>query len=485
MGVPSERIECLSARPINPEGAYVLVWMVCARRASWSWMLQYARERAEELGLPLLVLEALRAAYPWASPRFHQFVIDGMRDNQAAMEAAGVAYYPYVEVEPGEGRGLLESLARDAAWVVTDYKPGFFQDRMQQAFAARSPCRVDRIDDNGLLPLEASGRAWPTAHGLRRHLQRVLPDHLSTVPDPDPFAGSSLPRLTSLPQAATSRWPMLTDARAAASIARLSGPDVVEGVSGGSVAASGQWTQFLRGGLRRYDTDRNLTSSEGTSRLSAALHFGHISSAQLVHDLLDAEGWTPSSLAENVRGSRTGWWGVSPAAEGFLDQVITWRELGHIFCHHVPDYDRWETLPAWAINTLEVHADDPRPEVYTMEELDQAATADPVWNAAQNQLREEGRIHNYLRMLWGKKVLQWSPHPREALATLIELNNRYALDGRDPNSYSGIFWCFGRFDRAWGPERPIFGKVRYMTSENTRRKFKLNPYLARWSEREA
>jgi deoxyribodipyrimidine photo-lyase len=201
----------------------------------------------------------------------------------------------------------------------------------------------------------------------------------------------------------------------------------------------------------------------------------------MVVDALENQGWTLECLSEDARGSRSGWWGVSSAAESFLDQVITWRELGHIYCHHVPNFDQYESLPDWARATLEAHSGDTRPFIYSVEQLEECGTHDRVWNAAQAQLRSEGRIHNYLRMLWGKKILEWSAHPRDAFAAMIELNNRYALDGRDPNSYSGIAWCLGRFDRAWGPERPIFGKIRYMSSDNTVRKLRLRPYLERWA----
>ena len=168
---------------------------------------------------------------------------------------------------------------------------------------------------------------------------------------------------------------------------------------------------------------------------------------------------------------------MSAGAEAFLDQLITWRELGYNMCFLRDDYDRYESLPGWARNTLEQHAPDIRPHVYSPEEFEAACTHDPLWNAAQTQLLREGRIHNYLRMLWGKKILHWSESPRAALTVMLELNNRYALDGRNPNSYSGIFWVLGRYDRPWGPERPVFGKVRYMTSRNTLRKLRLKDYL--------
>ncbi len=168
-------------------------------------------------------------------------------------------------------------------------------------------------------------------------------------------------------------------------------------------------------------------------------------------------------------------------AEAFIDQLITWREIGFNMSSRERNYDRYESLPEWALKTLAEHASDRRPWVYSLDQFERAETHDPLWNAAQRQLVEEGIIHNYMRMLWGKKILHWTSHPREALSIMIELNNKYALDGRDPNSYSGIFWTLGRYDRAWGPERPIFGKVRYMTSESTANKWNVKNYLKKYS----
>jgi deoxyribodipyrimidine photo-lyase len=172
---------------------------------------------------------------------------------------------------------------------------------------------------------------------------------------------------------------------------------------------------------------------------------------------------------------------MSASAEQYLDQLITWREVGYNFMAHREDYDRYVSLPPWAQKTLEQHSTDPRPHQYTLEEFESGSTHDPLWNAAQGQLVREGHIHNYLRMLWGKKILEWSESPQSALSILIELNNKYGLDGRNPNSYSGIFWCLGRYDRPWGPERPIFGTVRYMSSENTARKYSVKNYIQKYS----
>jgi deoxyribodipyrimidine photo-lyase len=169
-------------------------------------------------------------------------------------------------------------------------------------------------------------------------------------------------------------------------------------------------------------------------------------------------------------------------AESFLDQLITWRELAYNACAHLDRYDRYESLPAWAQETLDIHTKDPRTHLYSLDQFENAETHDPLWNAAQRQLLREGRLHNYLRMLWGKKILEWTSCPEEALNIMIHLNNKYALDGRNPNSYTGIFWIMGRYDRPWAPERPVFGKIRYISSDNTRRKLRLKQYLNRYSK---
>jgi deoxyribodipyrimidine photo-lyase len=194
--------------------------------------------------------------------------------------------------------------------------------------------------------------------------------------------------------------------------------------------------------------------------------------------VMTAERWTTRKLGRAATGARQGWWGVPAGAEAFLDQLITWRELGFNMCATRPrDPARFSSLPGWAIATLERHARDRRRWIYSRDQLASAATHDAVWNAAQRQLTRDGWMHNYLRMLWGKKILEWSASPEEALETMTAIMNEQALDGCDPNSYSGYFWTLGRYDRPWAPERPIFGTVRYMSSDNTRRKLKMTNFM--------
>jgi len=465
------RVTPVNDRAIRARGDYVLYWMIAARRPTWSFALDHARALATELDRPVVVLEALRAGYRWASDRHHAFVVDGMRDNARAFAAANIAYVPYVEPAPGRGKGLLAALAKRACAVVTDEQPGFFLPHMVAAAGARLDVRLEQVDGNGLLPLRATDRAFATAASFRRELQRQLPRFLAQRPS------ARLPRAkrrAELPSLA--RWPSSPIDRAA--LAQLPIDHAIAPVPyrGGHVAAHRVLRDFIAHGLARY-LDRNVYSG-----LSPYLHFGHISVHEIAASVWRASGWDPSRLAgAKVTGSRNGWWGLPASSEAFLDELVTWRELGYGFCHHRRDFASYAALPAWARVTLAKHARDPRPERYSRDELERAATADPIWNAAQRELVTDGRIHNYLRMLWGKKILEWSASPRAAFATLVELNNKYAVDGRDPNSYSGIGWVLGLFDRPWGPERPIYGTIRYMSSAATKRKLDLDDYLARWS----
>jgi deoxyribodipyrimidine photo-lyase len=250
--------------------------------------------------------------------------------------------------------------------------------------------------------------------------------------------------------------------------------------AGGAEAAEETLRGFLRRRLEAYHTDRNHPDEDATSGLSPYLHFGHVSVHQVFSELAEKENWSHEKLGRRTQGQKEGWWGMTQGAESFLDELITWRELGFNLCCRREDHDQFSSLPPWAFEDLLSHARDSRPHVYSLEEFEGARTHDPLWNAAQKQLLQEGRIHNYLRMLWGKKILHWSASPQEALDIMTELNNKYALDGRDPNSYTGIFWVLGRYDRPWGPIRPVFGKIRYMSSRSTMRKVRVSEYLEKY-----
>ena len=484
MSVPVNRIRVVADLEVNPTGRYVLYLMVAHRRLGWNFALQHAVDWAVRLGRPLLVFETLPADEPWASDRLHQFAIDGMADTAAAARRRGMSYLPYVEPSRGAGTGLLARLASEAAVMVTDDVPAFAPARAVAA-AASLGVRLEAVDGNGLLPIRLADRAFATAYAFRRYLQKTLPPHLGSRPEADPLA--RLPDLPPVDPAGlvAERWRSATEGIMGGTTPLSSLPidHAVPPVAvrGGSVAAGRALDRFVAEGLRSYGAGRRDVEADVSSGLSAYLHHGHISSWQVVARVLDSEGWLGVTAARPT-GARQGWWGVSAAAEAFLDQVVTWRELGFNMCAAHPDTcDQYESLPSWAQATLGKHAADPRTYAYRPAALESGATHDALWNASQGQLREEGRIHNYLRMLWGKKILEWTASPREALAVMIELNNRFAVDGRDPNSYSGIFWTLGRYDRPWAPERPVFGTVRYMSSENTARKMRVERYIRRYA----
>ncbi len=483
--VPPLRIRQLNRNSRNNNGQFVLYWMTAFRRPFYNFALQRAVELARELQKPLVVLEALRCDYPYASDRLHRFILNGMADNAEHFATTAAYYHPYVESEGGAGKGLLLELAASACLIVSDDYPGFFLPKMNQAAATKVKVLLEAVDSNGLLPLRSADKDFPTAYAFRRFLQKELPGHLFDFPLQDPLLKANIPQLTELPVQLTQRWPRAASDLLATEPASLAGLPIDHKVAatdelGGFREAGFYLQRFLDERLPDYP-QRSEPDRQVSSELSPYLHFGQISSHQIVTQLFEQENWSPGRLSPETRGKRNGWWGLSEAAEGFLDELITWREVGFNTARQLPDYDKYDSLPNWARESLAKHRNDPRPTLYSFEQFEQAETHDPLWNAAQTQLLREGRIHNYLRMLWGKKILEWSPDAETALQIMLTLNDKYALDGRDPNSISGIFWCLGRYDRAWGPERPIFGKIRYMSSENTARKFSLNNYLQRYA----
>lgn len=484
--VPALRIIRCNEVPVNPKGEYVLYWMSAFRRTRWNFSLQRAIQWCTELNKPLMVFEPLRIGYPWASDRFHRFILEGMAANAEGLKTVNTTYYPYVEPHLDADKGLLAALAHRACVVVTDDFPAFFIPSMLRAVSKTIPAHMEKVDSNGLLPMRACDSVHTAAQFFRRFLQRELASHLACMPEADPMRGKRLPAPPAVPKEILKQWPPVSQELLQGAPKTLAPIFINHQVSavarpGGSKEGSKTLKSFLEKKLSSYPENRNHPDDDGTSGLSPYLHFGHTSVHEVFHSLAEKEEWSLDHLSKKVTGGRAGWWRMSEAAEAFLDELITWREIGFNFCWQREDHDRYESLPEWAVKTLDQHSGDRRRHLYSLEQFEKAGTHDDLWNAAQRQLVLEGRIHNYLRMVWGKKILEWASSPQEALAIMIELNNKYALDGRDPNSYSGILWCLGRYDRPWGPERPVFGKIRYMSSENTARKLRLTEYLERYA----
>lgn len=472
----------------DPDGEYVVYWMQTAHRFHYNYVLEYAVDRANKLDKPLLIYEELKSDYRWASDRFHTFYLEGMQEHREFADEHKLNYLPFVEEVPGQSSRAYREVTEKACLLVTDEYPVYFIRDRNRELGEELDIPVVVVDSNGIIPLGLTEKDPYNAYFFRKTVQKHFVECFTHPPMRNPVEDLQNRETVDL-DGIRSGFP------AAGRI-----PDTIPGfvsklsidhevtaldIRGTRQAALGKLGQFIRFGLKGYGEKRNDPDENRASGLSPWLHFGKISEYEIVKAVLDhqPEGWDLGDITYND-GSKGAFWNGDPDISNYLDELVTWREVGFHFTHHRPDYAEFSSLPEWARETLLEHRDDPREQIYGYEELEEAATHDEIWNAAQRQLRQEGIIHNYLRMLWGKKVIEWTPDPQTALEYLIELNNKFAIDGRDPNSYSGIFWCFGRFDRAW-QERPVFGKVRYMSSESTRRKVKLKEYLEKFGSQES
>ena len=483
--VPINRITTLNDEQPNMDAPYVLYWMIAFRRVNYNFSLQRAIEWANKLSKPLLIFEPMTIDYPMASIRFHKFAIEGIQDIQKQTEKSKAFYFPYVEEKKGIADKLLIELAKNAAVVITDDYPTYFVPQMTAEAKGSIQTTYELVDSNGLLPIRIAEKEYVRAHDFRRFMHKNIEDFLVEVPEKDPLEYLNLKFDEKLIEPMLKKYE-LVDFNKVNTQDFLNNLNVdksveVSDVVGGYNAAKSRLDLFAKKGFNDYSKLRSHPSEDASSQLSPYFHFGHISTYEVFEKIISSESWSVENIDPNFVGRREGWWGGSANLESFFDELITWRELGYHTCVKRANYDQYQSLPDWAIKTLDDHANDEREYIYDLSEFTNANTHDEIWNAAQNQLKTEGRIHNYLRMLWGKKILEWTPNPQIALSYLIDLNDRFALDGRDPNSYSGVFWILGRYDRAWGPERPIYGKIRYMTSKSTATKFNLKPYLEKWS----
>ena len=493
--IPASRLQ-IHGEP-NPAGQAVVYWMTAARRPYWNHALQHAVDLAKEHQLPLVVIECLALQHRWANDRISTFVLQGMADNRDIFADADVTYIPYAETKRKEASGLLQAWLQVARACVIDDYPTYYPKHVLNTAIAVKPCEIHVVDSNGFMAMRAQGRDFSTAYSLRRHLHKTVREHMYEFPEAKPLANAAgLPmvdptlveRVFADSDTPLTPYEFIWRVAEGGDVGRLALANLsidhevapVVGKRGGHLEGKRRWKEFFASRLALYHEKRNEPQERGASGLSPWLHFGHLSVHNILHDLFTHHGWDVSLVNLPNDGRRQGWWGLPEPVEAFLDQIITWRDIGFIHCAMTENHTEYDSLPQWAKTTLAEHENDERPYLYTFEELETAQTHDPLWNAAQTQLRQEGIIHNYLRMLWGKKILEWSPDPQTAMDWMIALNDRWALDGRDPNSYTGIGWVLGKFDRGW-TERPVYGKIRCMTSASTARKYKTKQYVEKYS----
>jgi deoxyribodipyrimidine photo-lyase len=430
--------------------------MQAAQRGEWNHALEYAAGQANDLRKPLVVFFGLTDQFPEATERHYAFLLEGLKETWAALRDRGIL----TAVRRGSPAEEIVRFARRACLVVTD--DGYL--RVEKAWRAEASaaleCPLVEITTNAIVPVETvSTKEEYAAATLRpkiyRHLGRFLVPLIETEVRRDSLRFS----LESLDISDTGKVlaGLAVDRRAGRVSSFLDGTRTggLASFRGGTSEARKRLRTFIETKLAGYAEARNDPSLEATSWLSPYLHFGQIS---------------PLFVALEVKkGPR---YGQAP----FLEQLIVRRELALNFVQYNPKYDTFAGLPAWCRETLLERTKDRREYTYAISDFEQARTHDPYWNAAQMEMVLTGWMHGYMRMYWGKKILEWSPSPATAYRTALALNNRYELDGRDPNGFAGIAWCFGKHDRPWAP-RPVFGTIRYMNAAGLRRKFDVETYV--------
>jgi photolyase PhrII len=414
--------------------------------------LDVALTLANARGVPLLVYHALSERYPYASDRHHTFILQGARDAMRELRARRVPYAFHLE-RPGHRGPHLRTLAEKAVAVVTEDFPVAPLRAWTEALA--KDVLVVAVDTACVVPTKLVARAYERAFAYEKATRGLRAERLR-LPwvDVEPARPMVCPELPFEPvDLETADLAALV---ASAEIDHSVGP--VASTVGGSAAGYARFAAFLAHGLARYGRDRNDPLLDGVSRMSPYLHYGHVS---------------PMRLAREVEA--TG----GAGARKYLDELLVWRELAYAFCAHRPSVDTLEALPDWARATLAAHAADARPMMPSWETLARGTTGDALWDAAQASLRVHGELHNNVRMTWGKALVEWTRDPAGALATLLDLNHRFALDGRDPASYGGLLWCLGQFDRPFTPERPVLGTVRGRSPRDHARRLDVPVYAAR------
>lgn len=424
---------------------FVLYWMRVAVRVDENAALDAAVEAANALGLPVLVYQGLSERYPYASDRHHTFALEGARDVAEALDAMQIAYALHVE-RPGARAPYLRRLAEQAALVVTEEMPVPPLQRWTAVLAkqlgeAAAPAPLWTVDASCVVSMTQTTKRFERAYAFRNATKALAAAALST---PWPTVSPRIDRGQVPPLPFTPIDPRGLDdaalARLVASCAIDHGVAPVRELRGGSRAGYARWQRFRDGALRNYARDRNDPLVDGTSRLSPYLHHGHVSALRLSREAAEAGG---------------------PGADKFLDELLVWREAAFHYAAHTPpgELHTDDALPGWARATVAEHATDPRSPA-SLETLARGRTGDVLWDSAQRSLVAHGELHNNVRMTWGKAILAWSPDAAAARERLVELNHRYALDGRDPASYGGLYWCLGLFDRPFPPARPIEGLLR-------------------------
>jgi deoxyribodipyrimidine photo-lyase len=435
----------------DPNGRCVVYWMQRAQRGIDNHAIDLAVQVANLLGLPLVVYFAGTSNFPHANLRHYVFLNQGLPDIEADLAARNISFV--MRRAPHESH---ERLLADvhAAFLIGDENPMREPERCRRDLASRIRIPFWTVDTDVVVPSKLMEKAQYGAYTIRPRLYRLLPEYLHPFENLHAEHAWKRPRgfhADSVHEDMTRGWKDLD---------RSVAP--VEAWKGGTHAGLKRLKVFTERILEVYDEQRNHPETDGTSGMSPYLHYGHVG---------------PITIALAVDAAVKANPKLKAARDSYFNELIVWRELAINFVRYTPRYDSPECAEAWAKATISKHARDEREHRYTLHQLESAQTHDDLWNAGQIQMVRYGWMHNYVRMYWAKKILEWTPDVATAMKYAIYLNDKYFLDGRDPNGYAGIAWAIlGKFDRAWG-ERPVFGKIRYMSGASTGKKFNSKKYI--------
>ncbi len=441
--IQKERLKFLNDNPVLNRD-YVIYWMQASQRVEYNHALQYAILKANSLKKPLVVYFGLTDNFPEANLRHYYFMLEGLKEVESGLRKLG-GKFVIIKNDPEAG---AIKLSKRACLVVADRGYLKIQRSWRDEAAKKIDCQLVEVESDCVVPVEvASTKEEFSAATIRPKINRCLEKYVTGLKTNRPARKSLDIKIGSLSLKNIDRLVRSLDIDKKVPSSGY--------FHGGTNEAKRHLNNFLKRKINHFNDLRNDPSVDYLSNMSPYLHFGQIS---------------PLYIALKVMRSR------SKARSAYLEELIIRRELSLNYIYYNKNYDSFEGLPNWAKKTLYEHKGDKRNYAYSLPDLENAKTHDVAWNAAQREMVITGKMHGYMRMYWGKKILEWSQTPEDAFKRALYLNNKYELDGRDPNGFTGVAWCFGKHDRAWG-ERKIFGKIRFMNEAGLRRKFDIDKYI--------
>ena len=443
------RVKVINRRQFNKNGKYIIYWMSHSHRANFNHSLEFAIELSNQSGKPLLVYFPITDKYKHSNARYYKFMLDGILEAKKTVEERGIKFA--IEKVNDIKQRIIE-LSENAYALITDKAYLKYHRKLNRYIAEKLDVPVYEIESDVCVPVEiASDKQEPYASTFRKKIYGLLDKYIVELKAREPKIKSvsfdfGIEEIT------------FNNSLEILNILNIDKSISLSPFVGGYSQARKYLEEFIQKKLHRYKEFRSHPELDYQSNLSPYLHFGQISPIEVVLEVLSKYG----RHDENV--------------DSFFNELVVWRELARNFCYYNPNYNKYEGIPDWAKETLEEHKNDKREYVYTVEELENAKTHDEYWNSAQLELLKTGKMHNYMRMYWCKKLIEWTDDPKKAFDIACYLNDKYELDGRDPNGYAGISWCFGTHDRPW-KERKIFGKIRYMSASGLEAKFDIKKYV--------